>query len=66
MKRVSTALLAAAGAVALAAAPAAAGPVNTNSADYWSATTGLACVSSGTFRGPARRTGPPTATTPWS
>jgi hypothetical protein len=43
MKRASTVLLAAAGALALAASPAAAGPVNTNSAAYWSAVTGDSC-----------------------
>ena len=44
MKRASTVLLAAAGAVALVAGPAAAGPVNTNSAGYWSAQLSLTCT----------------------
>ena len=43
MKRASTVLLAAAGAVALVAGPAVAGPVNTNSAGYWSAKLSLTC-----------------------
>lgn len=44
MKRASTVLLAAAGAVALVAGPAAAGPVNTNSAGYWSSKLSLTCT----------------------